>query len=63
MQGTYKGPLPRRVVTCNVFDHITCEMFFLKTTAVKQSEPTSIAKAMEKAQRNVQVKLNTPVLL
>ena len=42
---TYKKPLPKRVVICNVFDHLTCESFLLKTSAIEQEEPTLAARA------------------
>ena len=36
MRGTYEEPPPKRVIICNVFDHMTCESFLLKTAAVEQ---------------------------
>ena len=74
MRGTYKEPPSKRVIICNVFDHMTCENFFLKTAAIEYADPTPVmrtqlmgsarklATAMEKTQRILLEKLKVPVL-
>ena len=72
MRGTYKEPPPKGVIIYNVFDHMTCENFLLKTAATEHVDPTremrtqlmesvrKMATAMKKTQRILLKKLNVP---
>ena len=73
-EGTYKEPPMKRVIICNVHNHMKCENCLLTTAGIQQPEPTPTArtqllklaermvKALEKTQQYFDKKLKTPEL-
>ena len=71
MTGSYREPIPKRVIFSNVFDHLPCESVMTRLSEIENRSPTTaqrsvvlnaafnLARAIEKAQQILRNKLNT----